>query len=93
MNSNSDEFNKWGKLELISHHEIEAGELASIKLQFIVGSIGLDQGATLTIWTDSDSDWVLRNSTRTSAKPRYFVRASAYSSFSPFPTLSRKSPF
>tara|TARA_Y100000590_G_scaffold468156_1_gene649772 strand:- start:3005 stop:3280 length:276 start_codon:yes stop_codon:yes gene_type:complete len=43
VNSNSDEFNKWGKLELISHHEIEAGELASIKLQFIVGSIGLDQ--------------------------------------------------
>ena len=57
MSSNSEEFNKWGKLELISSQEIEAGELATIKLQFIVGNIGLDQGATLTIWTDSDSDW------------------------------------
>ena len=57
MSSNSDKSNKWGKLELISPQEIEAGELASITLQFIVGSIGLDQGATLTIWTDSDSDW------------------------------------
>ena len=57
MSSNSEELNKWGKLELISSQEIEAGELATIKLQFIVGNIGLDQGATLTIWTDSDSDW------------------------------------
>ena len=57
MSSQSDNVNKWGKLELISPQEVEAGELASITLRFITGRIGLDQGATLTIWTDSDSDW------------------------------------
>ena len=47
----------FGSLELVSPEEIEAGELACIKMLFVGGSVGLQQGGTLTIWTDSDSDW------------------------------------
>ena len=47
----------FGSLELVSPEEIEAGELACIKLRFVAGSVGLGRGGTLTIWTDSDSDW------------------------------------
>ena len=57
MSSNDHEENKWGKLELVSPQQIEAGELACITLRYIAGTIGVARGGTLTIWTDSDSDW------------------------------------
>jgi hypothetical protein len=48
---------EFGVLELVSPEQIEAGEFACITLRYIAGAAGLQQGATLTIWTDSDSDW------------------------------------
>ena len=48
---------EFGSLELVSPEQIEAGELACINLRYIAGSAGLARGGTLTIWTDSDSDW------------------------------------
>ena len=48
---------EFGVLELVSPEQIEAGEFACVALRYIAGAAGLQQGATLTIWTDSDSDW------------------------------------
>jgi hypothetical protein len=48
---------KWGSLELVSAPQIEAGEMASIHLRFVSGSVGLFPGGTVSINTNSDSDW------------------------------------
>ena len=46
MSSNDHEENKWGKLELVSPQQIEAGELACITLRYIAGTIGVARGGT-----------------------------------------------
>ena len=48
---------EFGKLELASSVSVEAGELAVVKLRYIVGDAGLVPGGSITIDTESDSDW------------------------------------
>ena len=48
---------KFGSLKLVSAPEIEAGELACVTLRYVAGDAGLTPCGTLTIYTDSDSDW------------------------------------
>ena len=57
MSNGVQDSNKWGALELVSVPVIEAGELASISLRYVSGSMGLAPGGYIEIDTDSDSDW------------------------------------
>ena len=57
MSTSKQQSGKWGSLELVSAPQIEAGELASIHPRYIAGSAGLTPGGTISINTNSDSDW------------------------------------
>ena len=62
MSTSKQQSGKWGSLELVSAPQIEAGELASIHPRYIAGSAGLTPGGTVSITTNSDSDWPRHNS-------------------------------
>jgi len=49
--------NEFGVLELVSASQVEAGELAVIELRYVAGSVGLEPGGSITVDTESDSDW------------------------------------
>ncbi|MCI0834313.1 MAG: DUF3604 domain-containing protein [Chloroflexi bacterium] len=57
MSTSDQQAGKWGSLELVSAPQVEAGELASIHLRFVAGGAGLFPGGTVSIDTNSDSDW------------------------------------
>ena len=48
---------EFGSIELISSVQVEAGEPAVIEMRYTAGNAGLEAGGTITIDTESDSDW------------------------------------
>ena len=57
MSTSEQQAGKWGTLELVSAPQIEAGEMTGVHLRYVAGSAGLKPGGTVTINTNSDSDW------------------------------------
>jgi hypothetical protein len=47
----------FGSIELVSSSQVEAGEPAVIELRYTAGNTVLESGGTITIDTESDSDW------------------------------------
>jgi len=48
---------EFGSIELVSAVQVEAGEPAVVEMRYTAGSAGLEAGGTITIDTESDSDW------------------------------------